>query len=421
MRRNRSATRYKRPTPVNVPMTRNITIGTTTSCKRPTPSDAPIAPSASIQERPSPIWDYQTLQNEEPWNLLSRPSKMRRVDPGHNPLPVYKISTPSAYVKRSSGELQNVKSSFTMRAQATEGAQPCGGLLTTAFRQPMDTPSFPPSPANSPSTPLTDASTIPTEMSRDISLGSQFYSAMEDVHISSSSPRVVDLSPGGSLTQFIPSPTLNFVQQCDAKAPVASGSQFENQLDLALDTSFQENLPPVMSFEEEVALSLDDDLNHTDATIDSIEASLESRRRRSMEQLARSERPLLPKQEQARQANSKPGAQTDPPKAEANPAERNDKRAITKLEKPQQHVEKLMCPDCNEHSKGFRGPHELMRHCENRHRHAKTKWVCIDNSPDRKMLAGCKNCIKRKEYNAYCMYMLSMPTAHAYATPSRSV
>ncbi|MCJ1332303.1 hypothetical protein MMC10_008995 [Thelotrema lepadinum] len=63
--------------------------------------------------------------------------------------------------------------------------------------------------------------------------------------------------------------------------------------------------------------------------------------------------------------------------------------------------EKLKCNLCNKHPGGFRGEHELRRHTERAHKRERKVWICIDASPDKDMLAGCKACRNRKAYGAY--------------------
>ena len=86
-----------------------------------------------------------------------------------------------------------------------------------------------------------------------------------------------------------------------------------------------------------------------------------------------------------------------------------DPRAISKLEKPLQPIAKLTCTQCNERPSGFRGPHELARHIKRYHSEPLKKWICVDNSADQKMLAGCRNCLEGKTYYAYCTCIFGHP------------
>ena len=62
---------------------------------------------------------------------------------------------------------------------------------------------------------------------------------------------------------------------------------------------------------------------------------------------------------------------------------------------------KVFCDQCNVHPEGFRGPHELRRHVENKHSPSRTVWVCKDVSADQKFLSKCKACNDGKMYGAY--------------------
>lgn len=62
---------------------------------------------------------------------------------------------------------------------------------------------------------------------------------------------------------------------------------------------------------------------------------------------------------------------------------------------------KILCQFCNERPEGFRGTHELDGHIAQAHSSLRKRYVCIDRSPDKKFLAGCKHCRTQKVYGAY--------------------
>ena len=61
--------------------------------------------------------------------------------------------------------------------------------------------------------------------------------------------------------------------------------------------------------------------------------------------------------------------------------------------------DKVYCPHCRDRPEGFRGDHELSRHIARKHLPERSVWICVDASPDGRLLTNCKACDSCTEYN----------------------
>ena len=125
--------------------------------------------------------------------------------------------------------------------------------------------------------------------------------------------------------------------------------------------------------------------------------------RRREEQLAQGERPIAPRLSDEEMAMSRQSSASGHKMIRIRSADGSSKDVIpiekTPYNRPQR--EKVKCDQCNDHADGFRGEHELRRHMDRAHSTSRKIWICIDCSPDKSKLAGCKACRTGKTYNAY--------------------
>ena len=122
--------------------------------------------------------------------------------------------------------------------------------------------------------------------------------------------------------------------------------------------------------------------------------------RRSQEQAASSIRPIAPKDcagSMSRETSSSSAGSDMIRQLSAD----GSKVAIQKARYQRPTHEKIKCNLCNLKPDGYRGPHELRRHMDNKHTATRKVWICKDISPDQTFLSKCKQCREGKKYGAY--------------------
>lgn len=122
--------------------------------------------------------------------------------------------------------------------------------------------------------------------------------------------------------------------------------------------------------------------------------------RRSLQDVNQNARPIAPKPYGGISMSREPSS-SGHQLVRIRSADGSSKVSIPKVHYSRPSNDKAKCAMCNEKPEGFRGEHELRRHVESKHSVVKKIWTCVDISPDRTFLAGCKPCSRNKTYNAY--------------------
>ena len=151
---------------------------------------------------------------------------------------------------------------------------------------------------------------------------------------------------------------------------------------------------PLVVEEEDAAMS------RTSST-ESADASKSRLSRRSQEQVALSTRPIAPKDNPESMSRQSSSSSSFGSEMIHQLSADGSKVAIEKAKYQRPTHEKIKCELCNLKPDGYRGPHELRRHMDNKHGATRKVWICVDRSPDQKFLSNCKQCKEKKTYGAY--------------------
>lgn len=204
----------------------------------------------------------------------------------------------------------------------------------------------------------------------------------------------VDNSPAFDHPLSLMSTPISGVPAIDFSLSVSHAGGMADDTIPSSDPSVTDNFDLSWGLEEDIPIA---------RTVSSESSSSSKSRisRRREEQAVLSTRPLAPKDNAESMSRQNSSSSSSEPDMTRQLSADGSKVAIQKAKYTRPPHEKVYCSICNIKPEGFRGPHELRRHVENKHGAIRKMWVCKDTSPDQMFLSKCKSCREMKAYGAY--------------------
>lgn len=341
--------------------------------------------------------------NDEPFSAFTatsvspRPAKARKTATGCHPI---RIPDYSSNIKEFD------PADYVQANQSTLSPAFSPGLRSRRNSNQRYSPSSPLS--RSPATNSDGFTSIPTPdtsvaMSRDDSLGgSSFYDPLKMMRIGSQRSDAVS----SSYKMVHDSPQALGPMLDSSNNPITDVSPFNFSLSVShaqgADEVYTSSPQPVSDnltlpfvVEEDTPMSRTISSQSTDSAKSRV-------MKRSEEQAVLSRRIIAPKdnaEPMSRQSSASSSLSCD---MNRHRSADGLKVSIPKAKYQRKQPEKIRCDFCNKKPEGYRGPHELRRHIDNKHAgETRRVWVCRDQSSDQMFLAKCKHCMDNKKYGAY--------------------
>ena len=361
--------------------------------------DGPFNTAPSVPPLTLDTWQ---ASHDEPFSCFSTASaslstpafKTRKTATGSVPAHASEYSTmpvyePAEYVKHTQSGLSHTSPRYYRpRRNSSQNLTP-----SSCFSQ---------SPTTSPSDGFTNATTLSSiGMSRTDSLGgSSLYGGLDMLKLDSQrSESMMQPDTPKDETAHTIDPIQRSksipVPATESPSSLAQTGSIVEGFGPSSDGRVTDTLKlPLVIEEEDAAMSRTASTESSDSTKSRLS-------RRCQEQVALSTRPIAPKDSAESMSRQSSSSSLKDSEIIRQLSADGSKVAIEKAKYQRPTHEKIKCELCSIKPDGYRGPHELRRHMDNKHGATRKVWICVDRSPDQQFLSNCKQCKEKKTYGAY--------------------